>query len=345
MSPDKTEITASLLRADEEDILLNFMKAYLDNWEKFRKYWDWRKSNKPDSCGETAVIAKEGDNIIGSVGIVPARLNFSNPDVKVSWQQDSLVAPAGRGKGIGKRLVNRGGEGWDLVMAKGTSETMYGLRKKLDFIDVPNSDYLLTIVKPRLAIRRFKQTLMEVGLFLYDTFRPVPHRDKCIDVREVETFDSTFDNLAEQASRAKGLRLIKDHGYLNWRYAKCPDRKYRIFRAGGQQARGAIVLNITGMDYEEGWIVDLICNPGDKDCAFTLIREGIGFFKKNKVFRIWSFATLPSSRKWLYRFGFVSTGRTPRFTFRVQGNIIDRRELISKGWDFWHGDGDIELYM
>jgi GNAT superfamily N-acetyltransferase len=345
MDNDKSKITAALLGPDEEDILLGFMKAYLDNWEKFQKYWGWRQSDRPSSCGESAVIAKEGGNIIGSVGIVPARLNFRNADVKVSWQQDSLVAPAGRGKGIGKRLVNKGGEGWDLVMAKGTSETMYGLRKKLGFIDVPNSDYLLKITKPRLMIRRLKPALMELGLFLYDIILPMPRRDKNIEVKEVESFDKGFNSLAEQLSSVKGLRLIKDQGYLNWRYAKCPDRIYRIFRAGGEKARGAVVLNITGKNFEEGWIVDLICDPEDKGCAFALLREGVRYLKKNGVSRIWAFATLPSSRKWFYRFGFVSTGRTPRFTFRVQGGIIDSKELIKTEWDFWHGDGDVELYM
>jgi hypothetical protein len=341
----KPGITASLLQRDEEGLLLSFMEAHLDNWEKYHKYWDWRQGNKSDSDGESAIIAKEGGQIIGSIGIVPARLNFIKHDVKASWQQDSLVAPEGRGKGIGKKLVNKGGEGWDVVMAKGTSETMYALRKKLDFVDVPNSDYLLLVLKPRVAIRNLKQSILEAGLFLYDFILPIPGVDKSIEVKEAESFDDSFDQLAELASTTKGLRLIKDHGYLNWRYCKCPDKRYRILRAGGRQARGAIVLNITGANSDEGWIVDLICNPSDKECAFALIREGVRYFKKNQVFRIWSFATLPSSRRRLFRFGFVPTGRTPRFTFRVQGGKVNKDELLSSEWDFWHGDGDVELYM
>jgi len=229
-------------------------------------------------------------------------------------------------------------------MAKGTSKAMYGLRESIGFTDVPNSNYLVKVQKPRFRLDKPKDSLAEYGLYAWKTFLPLPRGDSSIDVEEIEAFDQVFYDLRERNSFADVVHLRKDSQYLNWRYVKCPRKKYHIFKAGDPRTLGAIVLAIGGEQADEGWIVDFVCDQEDKTCAYALIREAISYFKEQGVWRIWTFATLPAARMRLRRFGFVPTGRTPRFTYRMQGNL-NPSELRQASWNFWHGDGDVELYM
>jgi len=339
------QVEIKLMSPDDEGALLGFMEKNLENWGKFRKLWQWRQENKEVSGGETAVIVEENGTIVGSVGIVHAEVVIKGKTVKASWQQDSLISPGMRGKGLGKKLVNEGAKGWDLVMAKGTSQEMYGLRKSVGFSDVPNSDYLVRIYKPRFVVRKPKESAAECVLAVWKSILPMPGTDSTVEVKEINAFDQTFDFLADELSKENVLRLHKNQKYLNWRYFECPGKHYKVFRAGGEKTRGALVLNITGQDFDEGWIVDLICYSKDKKCAYALLKAAMNYFKEQRVSRIWAFATLPAARRCLYRFGFLPTGRTPRFTYHVYGENLDPGILATTSWDFWHGDGDVELYI
>jgi len=334
-----------LMSPEDKQDLLEFMENNLDTWQRFRKLWQWRQESKEVFGGETAALAKLEGKVIGSVGIVPAPVTLSGSLIKAWWQQDSLISPGMRGRGLGKKLVKEGGKGWDLVMAKGTSDAMYGLRKSLGFSDVPNSDYLVRVHKPRFMVRKLKESGAECALALWRAILPMPRTDSAIDVKEINVFDQTFDFLADELYKDNVLRLYKGQKYLNWRYFECPGKHYKVFRAGGEKACGALVANITGQDFDEGWIVDLICHSKDKKCAYALLRSAMNYFKEQRVSRVWAFATLPVARRWLYRFGFFPTGRTPRFTYHVYGENFDAGTLATTSWDFWHGDGDTELYM
>lgn len=342
--PSNNQFEIRAFRKEDEKDFLNFYAKGLKRWGRFRELWEWRQNGLPHSGGETAVIAREDGAIVGSVGIVPANLICAGKYIRASWQQDSMVSPRMRGKGLGKQLVNAGLEEWPLAMAKGTNEAMYHLRKSIGYEDVPNSDFLLKVLNPRLRIRKPKETLAECAFSIIRSVIPSPPSEALSKVKEIEKFDGSFDLLADRLSLDNVLRLHKDQGYLNWRYFRCPGRKYKVLRVGGEQTYGAVVLNISIEESDEGWIIDLICAPGEKGYAFALLSAAMNYFEDQGVSRIWTFATLPEKRRWLRRFGFVGTGRTPRFTYRVQD--IDRHliGLPHLPWDFCHGDGDVELY-
>ena len=341
----RSQIEIRLLDTVDKKRQLKFLSSNLTRWEQFRSIWDWRQKGLPHSGGETAVIAMQQKDIVGCVGIVPTDVTLNGTRIKASWQQDSLVAPSMRGRGLGKRLVNEGTKGWDLVMAKGTNKPMYGLRKSLGFLDVPNSDYLVKVCKPRPKAENLKKRLAEYVLSLWNKVLPMPKGDSTLKIQEIEMFDPSFDVLSDKLHKDHVVRTFKGHDYLNWRYFQCPRKEYKVFRAGGNQADGAIVLNITGSESDEGWIVDLICPSSDYQCAYSLLNAAVNYFEAQGVSRCWVFATLPAARKWLYRFGYLPTKRTPRFTYRVQQKYLNEKSIDSAKWDFWHGDGDLELYQ
>ena len=334
-----------LMRRDEEASLVEFYSANQQARRKFYELWEWRK--KAASHRETglAVIAKDKETVVGSVGLVPACVTLGGSRIRGCWQQDSLVSSNMRGKGVGRKLIEEGNRSHSLTLAKGSNEGMYRLRKSLGYVDVGKSDYLLRVCRPRLTDHSLKRRIFERSLACWKRMVPLPRIDSSLTVEKVDYFDESFDWLAEQLSKELVLRIHKNQSYLNWRYFQYPSKEYIVLRAGEEQARGALVLNITGDSTDEGWIVDLICLERDRACAYALLNYGVKILEEKKVSRVWVFSTLVSARRWLIRFGFLPTRITPRFTYKLNSEKALSDSVSKAPWDFWHGDGDIELYM
>jgi len=338
---DDGEIRIFPLRLAEVDPVLKFYESNLGTWKQFITFWDWRQNGNPCQREPKAVVARNAGEIVGCMSLNPVLIITGKRGLVASWQQDSLVLGSMRGKGLGKRLIHEANQACDLALAKGTSRSMYALRKAVGFHDVPNSNYLVRIEEPRPLKEKARKGVAEqvIALWSHLIHRPPIRSD--IEVKRIDVFDSSFDKLATLLAEEDILRIFKDRKYLDWRYFQCPERNYIIFRAGGEKARGAIVINMTGD--REGWIIDLISLSSDKQCIDALIAKAVDHFKTNHIARIWVFATLPSIRRRLYRFGFLPTPKTPRFTY--SWNKAVPRVLNDISWDFWHGDGDMELYM
>jgi len=337
---ERKNIFISTVNSTDTDHILKFYEKNLDTWKQFIRFWDWRQNLNPYHREPSGVAVREDGRIVGCMSVNPVLLIANNRQICASWQQDSLILKSMRGKGLGRNLIHEANKGFEIALAKGTSESMYALRKSDGYQDAPHAYYLIRVEKPRPLKERSWEGVAEYSAALWRLLMPRPRIDKDIEIREIDSFDPTFDDLAASLAKENVLRILKNRDYLNWRYIHCPGKKYKIFRAGEEKARGAIVTNI--INGKEGWIVDLICESIDVRCIDALMVKAIKHFQRNRVARIWVFATLPFVRKRLLRFGFLPTKRTPRFTyFKVSGkDVLPDIHL----WDFWHGDGDIELY-
>lgn len=336
--------TISKLTNKETPKFMHFMERTLGSWPDFKELWRWREQGLPESGGEQAVVAMAGEDVVGCVGIVPLTVNINGQLTEACWQQDSLVSPSMRGRRLGEKLVLEAEKNYHLIMAKGTSNPMYGLRRKLGYLDVPYADYLLAVHHPAFeAGGKTKKAIASMLSLWQKVLRP-PQKKKLLPIVMISRFDEGYDDLAEGLARESGVRPLKKKAYLNWRYFQCPLKTYTVFQAGEDYPRGAIVLGRSNKDPMEGWVVDMLCASDDKICAYSLLTEARRYFTRNKIRHVLAFSTLPSARRWLMRFGFVPTRRFPRFTFKYNSTDPSPDVLQKAHWNFWHGDGDLDLY-
>jgi len=334
-------IIISTVNSTDTDQVLKFYEENLGTWKQFIRFWDWRQNQNPCRREPKGVAAREDGQIVGCMSVNPVLLAVNNRRINASWQQDSLVLKSMRGEGLGRKLIHEANKGFELALAKGTSESMYALRKSNGYRDAPHPNYLVRVERPRPLKGRSWKGVAEYVIARWRLLLPRPWIDKDIEISEIDTFDPSFNELAASLAEEKVLRIFKDQQYLTWRYIRCPGKHYKIFRAGGKNVRGAVVIGITGDN--EGWIVDLVSTSTDKNCVDALLTRALRHFRDQKIARIWTFATLPLMRQRLFHFGFLPTGRTPRFTYHwVSGSPLTENINL---WDFWHGDGDLDLYM
>jgi hypothetical protein len=244
-----------------------------------------------------------------------------------------------RGKGVGRLLVEKAAQGWELAMAKGTSPAMYALRKAAGFVDVARSCHMLRVLTPRLRKAGPARAAAEIAAWGWGAVVWSRLRRRPAEAASLDGFGAEFDRFAGAGRGDPVFRPAKDSRYLNWRYFQCPSRHYQVI--SNVPRAGAVVLKLPAEAGGEGWIVDAVVDWREGDSGESLLAAGTACLEDSGAGRIWAFATLPAARRTLRRLGFVATSETPRFTVRPSGSLRFEESIPA---DFWHGDGDVELY-
>jgi hypothetical protein len=286
-------------------------------------------------------VARAGGEIIGAVNVVRVPLTLAGRPIEAAWQQDTVVHPGWRGRGVGRRLVEAGAAGWDLSLGKGTAEPMYHLKRNSGFADAPHVNYLARVLAPVTRRGSVARRISFPFLFAAVKLRRQDHVRTGLTSRVLGEFDARFDALDETLVAAGSLAPRKDRTYLSWRYLTRADRRYRIIAAeDGPRLRGAVVLRAGSVPTGDAWIVDLVCDPGDVDAIDELLNAAFLELRRSGAGCVRAFASSGQARARLLGRGFMQTRETPRFTFRARPGL----DLSGADWNFWHGDGDTELY-
>jgi GNAT superfamily N-acetyltransferase len=339
----ETAIEYQLARtADEEAAVAEFYRRMFPKSSRVVDLLEWRKREPLRSGGNSTMVARLNGEIVGAMNLVPVSLRVGSSVFKAVWQQDSMVSPSMRGRGVGRELINRSAADYEVLLAKGTNEGMYKLRKAAGFLDVANSNYLVRVLSPAAFGTDPKHVFYGIALGAMSMVQRRPQRG-ALGTKVLDSFGDEFDRLAHGARVAPEIRQVKDRTYLNWRYRDCPGREYRIVGAGnGDGVAGAAVLTVR----KTAWIADLLCDNSDSATVVSLIRASIATCRASGAGSVRVFATSETARRYLKREGFVEVPQTPRFTYRPTTAGGDFEQAVKTGldWNFSHGDGDIELY-
>jgi GNAT superfamily N-acetyltransferase len=299
---------------------------------------EWRSRTPQASGGNSTFVARLEGQLVGAMNLVPFELRAGDRVFKAAWQQDSVVSEVMRGQGIGRELINRSAAAYDVVLAKGTSEAMYKLRKSCGFRDVVNSNYLVRVLSPVRFGTSSKHRAYALALGALSLLAR-RRQQTTLNTQPLDRFGIEFDELADASRGPREIRPIKPSAFLNWRYRECPGRNYKIIGSiGSEGLTGAVVVTQGHMS----WIVDLLSDNSDAT-LIALIRASVKSCRANGAASIHTFATSEVARRCLRREGFVEVPRTPQFTYRAVP-AVDQALQQNLDWLFWHGDGDFELY-
>jgi len=273
------------------------------------------------------------------VTTVPVTVSCRGCDLQAAWQQETVVDPSMHRQQVASRLVEAAASGFDLILAKGISPAMYAARRSLGYRDVAASTFRVRVLRP------FGRTLPPLHPLGYLASRATCRRRPAPGpaVRRLERFDERFDALARERAGDEALHVVKSSLGLQRRYRELPGRDYRILAVDGDAGvDGAVVLRPNAEPGGGAWLVDLIRGKRDERVAHALIGAAVLEAEALGAGLLSVFATDPAMRRWLGEWGFFDLHRTPRFVSRPQ-NERARRLLDGSEWDFWHGDGDLEM--
>jgi hypothetical protein len=160
----------------------------------------------------------------------------------------------------------------------------------------------------------------------------------------IKRFDRRWDELWKKFSRSYSLIVLREHGYLNWRYFKNLDNKYIVLLVKlKEEIKGYLVLRegkVLGK--KAGHIVDFLVEQGNNGFDRMLIGKAILFLS----LRGCSVIDAHVSHK-RYEDIFVSLGfkkeRTDFVVFSRFSRLLKRTVERQSNWFFTSGDGDFEM--
>jgi hypothetical protein len=337
------DIKLEPLLESEKERLLEFYREFHERGKQIITFYKWRQKDNPFYVKGVDYVAKANEKIVGAMGLEPMIHTHNGNKIIAFWHRDTLISPIMRGKGLVKRLLRAASEE-SMVLTKGSNEKMYKVRKSLGWRDVPNSDYLVHVLEPWPEGKSLKKKFLQFLLYIWSKILFSIYVEKDKSCYETNMFSDYYDIIAKQSSTAHEFKIYKTRAYLNWRYCNCPGRKYIILETGSDKVKGAIVLRLPSEQSGEAWIVDLICNFNDKNIVKDLLFGAFKWIKKHGASKILVFSTSTKMRRILFRFGFISLRRSPKFTYIIKPNHELYKAISNIEWNFWHGDSDNELY-
>ena len=330
---------------DDIEVLFEFYEHQLSLSSKVIDLYKWRQQNINASGGCHTYTARCGEKIVGAINVVPVDLICGAQRIKACWQQDSIVDESMRGHGIGKKIVTGAGEGYDLVMAKGISDAMYGLRKKNGYCDVIFSNDIIAVLSPFCHAKSFKSKISLFVLWLFSLCKrlwPRPYLQRTIS--KVTQFDAAACEWIDKQKNNQ-IRIKKGIDYLHWRYCTAPNNGYVILCSSDDTGiRGYLVYRQSSHNQQNVSIVDFLCDSNDHDTIVSLVEYVWESIQKDGVKKVYTFATSKKVRSYLLYRGFINLPKTPRFTYKILTDSLTYEYVKALDWNFCYGDGDLELY-
>jgi hypothetical protein len=164
-----------------------------------------------------------------------------------------------------------------------------------------------------------------------------------LDIRGVESFDNSFDGIWDSIEWSpRTVAVVKDSAYLNWRYVRCPDRRYvRLAAYRGDRPEGLIVYR-SGAPRHDAFLLELLARDDDPETMRVLLSTALGELRRQKAGLVSaSFPTTSRAAAVLNETGFKPWGS--RF-WNMDIIVATERgkgaspELDLSSWDFSLGD-------
>jgi len=278
-------------------------------------YWRWRYFDGPVGKSNL-IVAVRGDKVVGKYGLTYLPLIAGGKEVlgglmeisihpqERSWQcykglVKTSIAESQNDKlafrfGImSSRLIEMNRRLGVLVL--GRVSFYIGIISIIKFLEGHFVPYPLSlsgwIAQPFLGLRIKKK----------DNYR--------LDIRSIEQFDSSFDELWNTVARNRNISVIKNAEYLNWRYVRCPYRKYRRLAAyRGKRMDGFIIFCAAGPRHSS-FMLELMARNDDPIVMKALISQMFKELKnEDKSHVLASFSSESSAAFVMKGVGFKSWG-------------------------------------
>jgi GNAT superfamily N-acetyltransferase len=345
---------AVFLRAadDEEELFRLYQDVFgHDLTEGSRRRWRWQYLENPATppSGPQIWVARDDDALLGQYASMPVCLWWGGREVSASWGMDVFVSEKARGRGVGAQLFTNWSDHVEVALGLGLTPSSYGLFKKLRYDDVGPVPFFQKVLDPgAVAGRRLGPVLGALAGPVLGAALSLRHPTRGLDAPGVSVgtageFGPEFDVLWERARASYRMCVRRDARYLDWKYGRCPHKRYdiRVARRGGQLVGFAVSRHEDYRGLRLGWIIDVFADTADHAAKDALIAAVLSDFAEKGVARAQAFSLNAALAKDLERRGFRTAPSPMQFCVRsrVGGEDVLRDR---GGWHVVFGDSDMD---
>ena len=336
---------------DEEELFGLYRDVFgHEMTEASRRRWAWQYRDNPCSDGAPEIwVAREGGRILGQYASMPVRLWWGDREVRASWGMDVFLREEVRGQGVGALLFDTWSQNVDVALGLGLTTSSYNLFQKLGYRGVGPVPFYRKILDPAavLARRVGRAAATIAGPLLGAALRSLnpeaPEGGAGVAVRPATGFGLEYDRLWARARPSYAMCVRRDAAYLEWKYERCPHRRYARWEA----RRGDDLVGFAVSRHEDyrglrlGWITDVFTEASDGAARQALLSAVLADFRQARVARAQAFSLHAGLGNEMLRRGF-SRGPSP-MQFCVRSRAGGNEVLADPGrWHVVFGDSDMD---
>lgn len=320
--------------------------------ESSRHRWRWQYLDNPHTGpdGPEIWVARDASGPLGQYASMPVRLWWGGRELRSSWGMDVFLRPEARGRGVGARLFTAWSDHVEVALGLGLTPSSYGLFKKLRYRDVGPVPFYERILDPGAIARRrlggvlghLAAPLLGAALALLHPERRAPGSAE-IEIRPVTGFGPEYDTLWERVRSSYAMCVRRDAAYLDWKYRRCPNRRYdvREARRQGELAGYCVTREDDHRGLRLGWLLDVFSDAGDTAVREALIGSALEGFRAAGVARAQAFSLHAGLGRDLERRGFRRRKSPMQFCVRARvasEGVFERLD----DWQVMFGDSDMD---
>lgn len=294
--------------------------------------WDWRYRGDPIASHSSVAVDRESGRIVAHVGGLCMPTWCRGRVRPTALSVDNMVDPEWRRglkrMGLFARLVNHWVDSW------------FGCDRDFLAWGFPTHDNF------RIGQRFSKYSLVRpLNVLVAEDLGAVRESHPGVRVRLSSRLDPELDALWERSRAGMEMGVVRDHAYLQWRYAEHPETHYELLEARDARSgalRGLAVLRDGGLAEDALMLVDWLV-PLEDEAAAAGLRSAVAeraIEADAGVLLTW----FPEGVPWFERF--QRKGFHVRFTPLIHvARSWDRSVRISElRRDFYATLGDIDSY-
>ncbi|MEW6050260.1 MAG: GNAT family N-acetyltransferase [Candidatus Zixiibacteriota bacterium] len=314
--------------------LFDLYAATYGSSQPLERRWQWQYISHPRSSEVVVLVAEADGKLVGTLSHFPSDVLIGGARYPGFFASDSMVHPEYRRRGIMDTLLKTCADTLPLMYAKGTTDSMYGVRLKFGFRPVLPNGYLLSIVAPS------GWALSKLRLMRGDGHEDRLAESADSEFRFVDSVGPEFDEFFQRAAPRYPAIVVRDAAYMTWRYLRHPYKRYHvIYRTVDGKLSSVLVLRVAG---RIGHIVDIVWDIGAGDEPDAAIRFARKCLRRAGFTNLYCWCTSTELRRRLARRWFYDLKETHRLTMFASPEILDR---VAGGGRIHlvDGDGDFEF--
>ena len=342
--------------SDQEELLAFLRDAYPNDPRKSDPaFWKWHYLENPYTSQDNVPfwIVKDGKRVVGQAATILVELKVGVEIRKAVWILDFILLPEYRGQKLGKRLLQFGRETYPTMLALGYNEMSGNVLLSLDWVPLGTIDRFQRLLFPGHGLKETAafaplRELINTG---YSPFRPrraQTNPNERYSVREVTSFDSSFDDLWQRASEQFPCAIVRGAAFLDWQFIRQPGKKFDVLGLyEGERLVGYAVLffrkSATGGAPPKAAITDICYDPSDTtEKIDELLKAALLLSIERRAGSLVTDVRDVSVAGRLRSFGFFQIKKSPPFMIYSP----DKHELMYQpnNWFLTRADSDVSVF-
>lgn len=352
-----SDLQIKQFEASEQDALLSFLRiAFPGEPNKSNaSFWKWHFLENPYVSLDNIPlwVVRSGDKIVGQVASIPVDLKVGDEVRRALWTVDFTLLPEYRPGGLGIYLLQAGWSHWKTLLSLGYNENASAVMSFLKWKPLGSINRYQLLLFPGHAAREISRLApaRHLANVLYAPFRPSSMQLSPAEnglLREVTTFDSSFDELWLDASTRWPCAVVRNSRFLEWQFMEQPGKKYDVLGYyKDDRLLGYIVLFFRkagdGEAPPKAAISDLCYGTNNSEEVIdTLLKGALQLALERKSGSLVTDLLNDRVEARLRRFGFRRVKVSPLFAAKT----AEREDLIYQrsNWFLTRGDCDVSIF-